>query len=273
MNKWRGLLVASVLLVMMACGDDPGGLSASRPSPTTSEAAITPAEKPADYKGLWRLIEGTGPEGDVPIVKGWEITGHINDKAIYGDTGCNYYASPVTIEGGHLSFTGGGYRNEMGCSGPAPEDSYLAALYASTAIGRNGDLLVLSGPESRLVFKRTSPPPIRAIIDRRWQLEKVVATHPQPHKLSLRGELSLHKGGTFEGFAGCKQFSGNWIVEGDRILNTQTSYRGRCSQRELKLVAAVIDALGDGFTAQVNADRLTIFAARSRDRLLYRAFL
>jgi heat shock protein HslJ len=109
------------------------------------------------------------------------------------------------------------------------------------------------------------------MVDRRWELEKVFATYPRKRVVTVSGELLLHSRGTFEGSAGCDRFRGKWIVDGDRIKFPESGSRGRCNQAELRLNGPVIGALDEGFTAEVHGNKLTIFAARSRDRLVYRS--
>lgn len=51
---------------------------------------------------------------------------------------------------------------------------------------------------------------------------------------------------------------------------TRMSAEGSCEARRRGQDSFVINALGDGFTADVRGEKLTIFGARSRDRLVYR---
>lgn len=270
-GMWAKVAVTiTALVVFGACANEAPNDAASKPDVTSDPKTST--DDTEDYDGPWKLVEGSGPEGEVPVVKGWDVTGHIDDVWMFGDTGCNYYSLRIKVVGTALSFGRGGYLDEMGCGTPAPENAYLAALYETTDIARDGDRLVLSGPEARLVFEAVAPPPLDSIVGRRWRLTKLISTHPRTRVIPTRGELVLHEDGTFEGSTICTPLRGKWIAEGDRIMFTEFNSPGRrCSGDEAEVSGSVVNALGDGFTAKVDGSKLTIFATRSRDRLVYRA--
>lgn len=267
------LLAAIAIFVLGACSED--GTDDIAGTPDVSPSARSDTEP---FEGLWKLVKGTGPEGDVPVVKGWDVTGHIDNDEILGDsktgifgfTGCNNYIVEIKVASSSLSFGKGGYLEQAGCSGPAPEDSYLSALYASTEIERNGDRLLLSGEDAHLVFEAVPPPPLDVLFDQRWKLRKYVSTFPRPQVHEIDGDLLIRGSGSFEGSTGCYRLRGKWRLTGDRIIFWKSGARGRCNAEERDLYGTATAVLGDGFTIDIRGDKLTVFAGRGRDRLVYR---
>ncbi|MDQ5815261.1 MAG: META domain-containing protein, partial [Actinomycetota bacterium] len=108
--------VVALCLVAIACGagGSTGGGSAS----------------PSPYTGAWRLTDGRGPDGEVPVIKGYRITLDISDQKAGGTAACNIYGGDLDINGDSFSLKGGLAMTEMACDPEAmdSEAAYLEAL-------------------------------------------------------------------------------------------------------------------------------------------------
>lgn len=110
--------------------------------------------------GSWRLVEGEGPDGAVPLVDDAPITLHVGDGEVDGTAACNTYGGSVELDGERLRFPEL-HHTEMACEGEgvmASEAAYLEALRAVDTHARQGDRLELTGEGTRLVFERREDP-------------------------------------------------------------------------------------------------------------------
>lgn len=93
----------------------------------------------ASYEGVWKLQSGSGPQGQVLLVEGWDISLEIADGRAEGRAACNSYYGRVSISGS--SFKARKFSlNQMGCL-PAVERSehaYMTALVGADTIAREG---------------------------------------------------------------------------------------------------------------------------------------
>ena len=269
-------VVLMLLIVFGACAADAPNEVTGKPD------AFQPASSnPENFEGAWRLVEGNGPKGPVRPTKGWDVSASITDGLIAGNSSCNNYYIGIEIDGSSLSFTGGGSIEEMGCGFPGDvQDEYIAALMVSTQIAREGDELIISGPDSRLVFKAVAPAPIDEMVDREWRLVSFIDGHRTravaPATLRFTKVEPNPKNavqGKYAGTTGCGRFSGTWTVQGERVVFLSGGSRGgRCSGDALQEQHDSVNmGISDWLTAEVAGDKLTIFGDRSRLRLVYRA--
>lgn len=271
MRRAIGVL-AIVALVCGACADDAPHNVAGRPDAPESASPQTDAE---DYEGLWKLVEGTGPEGDIPAEE-WDITAHIEGKRIFGTTGCNDFYGKIKVVGTTISqlLIGG---TEEGCGKPEAEPPYKAAMFAATDIAREGDRLILTGPDTRLVFESVPPPPIGKIAGRRWHLVKILdgRTSDRLRTLPPPGEASflIDTDGSWAAETGCQRLNGKWIVEGDRIRATESRARGsirRCDEHAVDQLGLISNTFSEGFASVLRGKKLTIASDWGQYRLVYR---
>lgn len=254
-----GVLV--LLGSLVACGEpsatDPGSPNAS-----------------ADYEGTWELVEGRGPDGKVPVIPGYRITLTLEGNEVSGTSACNHYGGAARIEDGSFDVPGVG-GTEMACRNDVmqAETSYVAALTAADTISRKNDSLILSGPGTELRFERQEPAPTSELVDTRWKLDgliygessdAVVASPTAPAYLTLKSN------GTATGSTGCRRLTGEWTENGDEIAMSTFGAKGACSERLREQDGQIVGVLGDGFTVEIDGDRLTI-SARGGAGLVYRA--
>jgi heat shock protein HslJ len=256
-----GLSVALITLVVIAaaCGQSgSGGASGAT----------------ASYAGTWILTEGRGPGGEVSLVEGYRITLDIQDNdLVSGTAACNTYDGEIGVNGDSFSFKGFSM-TDMDCDPPVmdSEATYIDALWAADAIAREEDRLVLKGPDTELRFELLPPAPTAELIDTVWRLESLIeGTGPAGLVSSARAaRLILRSDGTLSGSTGCRDMEGKWTERGDEILFTDLAAEGRCSAELRRQDGHVLNVLGDGFTAEIEGETLTVLS-KGGQGLQYRA--
>lgn len=256
-------MVVVALVGMGACG--------SEPQPSRREA---PTATSTNYESSWRLRSGQGPDGAVTLVEGADISLVIADGNASGRAACNSYAGSVEISGS--SFQAGGFgMTEMGCDPRVTrsQDAYMAALSAVDTIERAGDTLTLSGDGVELVFESVPSPPTRQLVGTSWHLESLLEGRGEEAVASSAApaDLRLSEDGTFNGSTGCRGLAGEWVEAGYEIHFTSMSASGECSKDLEDQDGLVVGVLGDGFTAEIDQDQLTVVSARGEGGLIYRA--
>ena len=122
------------------------------------EAAPVTGEPPEELDGDWRLVEGHGPDGQIPIVEGHDITLSIEDGDWGGTAACNSYSATVETDSGSLRVTEL-LQTEMACPGTGvmeSEQAYLAAFDRVSGFTVTEDELTLHGTDVGLGFQRRS---------------------------------------------------------------------------------------------------------------------
>jgi heat shock protein HslJ len=226
------------------------------------------------YEGAWVLVHGRSHGGEVPLVDGYRITLTLADDEVGGTAACNSYGGRVAIVGDSFSLKDGLSMTEMACAPHVmgSESAYIAALSAVDMITLDGNTLTLTGPDTELRFERLAPPPIRELTDTTWHLESMLeGTGPDGTASSAApAELLLTSDGKLSGSTGCREFEGEWIERGDEILFTRLSAEGLCSRDLQGQDDHVLGVLGDGFTARIEANTLTVYGSAELG-LLYSA--
>jgi len=128
-------------VLLGACGDDDG--------------EATGSSSGGDPTGSWVLAEGTGPSGPVPLVDGSPVTLEVDGTMAAGSAACNRYNATIeSIDDGEFS-VGPAASTMRLCVEPevmASEAAYLAAFEAVEEYRVDGDVLVLTGPDTELRF-------------------------------------------------------------------------------------------------------------------------
>lgn len=115
-------------------------------------AACSPDQVSID--GSWVLVDGTAAGETVPILEDHPITLDIDGDHISGTAACNTYGGDVTIDNGSFE-TGAVFQTEMACMPEEvmqSESIYLTALPLVDTAAVENDRLILSGPDTELVF-------------------------------------------------------------------------------------------------------------------------
>lgn len=242
-------------------------LARMRLAPTLAFAVILaacgsaePSAGEVDAEGNWRLIAAETAQGEVPIVDGHPITLTIDGSQFDGTAACNHYGGRLAARGGGVAFEDIAM-TAMGCEAPvaASEAAYMAALAAVTAIGREGDELVLGGPDTRLRFEPLPAPPTAELLDTTWVLETIVAGEVASSPVGEPATLELRSDGTLTGSTGCRGFDGAWAERRDEILaHTLGMTDNACPADVSQQDAHVVSVIGDGFAPTLEGDRLTL---------------
>lgn len=246
-GRRTGVRITILLLVLVigACGS-PG-------------ATPTPGAE-LDIEGSWQLTSGRTDAGAVPIIDDHPITLTITGTQISGTAACNGYGGRLTMLDGRLTIEDLSM-TLMGCEEPiaASEAAYTAALGAITAITRDGDELVLSGPTAELRFMRLPPPPTAELVDTTWVLETVFVGDVASAPMGEPATLELRSDGTFEGSTGCRTFDGAWIERGEQIFaHTMGMNEVECRAALGQQDSHVVSVIGDGFVPTIEGDLLTL---------------
>ncbi len=245
--------IALAVLLLAACAS-PG-------------ATPTPAAE-LDLEGSWELTAGT----DVPIVDDYPITLAFTGSEFSGVAACNQYGGRVSLAGGDFSMSEM-FKTDMGCEPDvlAAEEGYVAALRAVDRVAREGDELVLTGPDVELRFALLAEPPTAELVDQTWVLETLVVGDIASPALGERATLELSSDGEITGSTGCRSFSGQWLESGNQIDAPIMSMDGReCPADLQEQDSHVVSVIGDGFVPTIEGDLLTLTDPGSIG-LVYRA--
>lgn len=239
------LSLAMLAVVLAACGSQ-------SPSPTN--------DAPPDVDGSWVLTSGRGPAGVVPLVDAHQVTLTIEGTQVGGVAACNHYGARFTIRGGRLAVEELS-STAIGCDAPiaASEAAYLEALQVVSRAEREGETLILSGPDVELRFAALAEPPTADLVDTIWVLETVVVGNVAAAPLGDRATLELRADGTFSGSTGCRTFDGEWLEKGEQIVATSMSTTDlACPPELVDQDSHVVAVIGDGFVPTVEGTVLTL---------------
>ncbi len=244
------LLVAVIAIVATAC----------------ASAGATPSQPPVapvDANGDWRLTAGTVDGAAMPLDDRWPVTLTIDGSTVGGTAACNGYGGQIVVEGGEVRI-GMLSMTEKGCEPEvmATEAAYGAALGRIRQATMDGEALLLAGDGVSLRFEAIPPVPMADLLDTDWTLDTLIAGGVASSVAGEPGTLILHGDGRFEGSTGCRTFSGRYREFGGEIKATAMAMDDRaCPAALADQDGHVTGVLGDGFTAVVDGDRLTLTAA------------
>jgi heat shock protein HslJ len=229
--------------------------------------------------GAWTLTSGAGPDGEVPVDDGVEVTLSI-DLEEWSGTVCNTYGAEVDVtEEGGVSVRGDGIRRtEMACLEPQvmeAEVAYLDALPLVTAWRVEDGVLTLDGDDVTLVFDRVPATPDAELLGTVWTVETIVeGTGPDaPASAPLdEATLTLGEDGGFELQGVCNSGGGDHEVVDGRLEIAAETFVMTEIGCEAPLLAQDDDLariLNGSPTLEVAGDRLTI--ASDAGQLVLRA--
>lgn len=266
-------MVLTLLAVIGACGEEPRRPTSGDPQPQRPPA-VDPGGSSTDYEASWRLLSGHGPEGSIELIEGAEISFIIVGERASGRAACNDYDVSLQISGSRFRALGGGM-TEMGCAPDVTraQDSYMSALMAADRIERTGNSLSLTAEDVELIFERVPPPPTSKLVGTAWKLESLIeGSGDQGLSISAASaDLLLSSDGTFTGSTGCRDLSGKWREDGYEIHFFTMRADGNCAAELVAQDSHVVEVLGDGFTVEINGDRMIVTDERGAKGLDYRA--
>lgn len=213
-----------------------------------------------ELDGAWRLEAGSHGDRTVPIVEGSPITLTVAGKTIEGTAACNGYGGTIEQDGTSVRVVVASM-TEMACAEPvmASEAAYVDALADVTTAARDGGRLVLSGAGVELELTLLPPIPTAELVGTTWTLASLIEGETVSSVTGEPATLRLDDDGRITGSTGCRSFSGTYRVSGDEVQITALSTGPETCPDELAAQDThVLDVLGDGFTAQIDGNRLTV---------------
>jgi heat shock protein HslJ len=216
---------------------------------------------PSGLFGSWVLVQGSGPDGQVPIIDGARITLEIEGADAGGTSACNHYFARIAVAGSSMrvSDLGG---TEMACEPGvmASEAAYRSALGTVSRWARDDDRLVLSGPNAMLTYELLQPVPDAAMVDTVWLLDTLISGDAAS-SVHGRAILELDSDRTIAGSTGCRDFTGRYLISGDQVVVTDLAMEGECSAELASQDGHVVTVLEGEFTVRVDGNRLTLGAS------------
>lgn len=250
-------------LALISCGEP------STPSPGTPE----PTE-PASIDGGWRLVDGRGPGGEIPKGDDIQITLEVEGSHVGGRSACNQYFAEIAETDSSFSLSGIG-STEMGCEPKLMEAEklYHQALSQVDSRRMEGDVLVLSGGKSELLYRKIPPQPTADLTDTEWNLEGLIAGAGDEGTVSSvePATLVLHADGRLTGSTGCRELVGRWEERPSHIATPELGAEGRCPASLRDQDGHVVGVIGDGFVAEIDGRSLTLTDPDGAAGLLYRS--
>jgi heat shock protein HslJ len=206
---WRVVPGAALLAVALlaGCGGDVAGTDGVTDPPS----------------GDHRLLEGHGPDGEIPLVDDAPVTLSIDGDDWGGTAACNHYGGTVEVDGDRLEVREL-FQTEMGCLGDGVmevERRYLDAFARVAQYERDGARLVLRGPDTQLVFEQLAPEADAALVGTTWVLSSLVeGTGDDGAVSSVAGAPTLRftDDGDVAGDTGCNTFGATYTLDGATVV-------------------------------------------------------
>jgi heat shock protein HslJ len=242
----RTLAVGTLGLLLVACSLLPGALNAA-------------------LDGEWRLQAGTNQGAAIPIAVAHPITLKIDGTQAGGTAACNQYGGKLAISGTTIKISEL-FQTEMACLDGGDvmtsEAVYLAALPRVATAARDGDSLVLSGPQVELHFTLVPPVPNADLVGPLWTLDSLISGQVASSVIGAP-TLQLNANGTLAASTGCRDLTGHYAVSGNTVQVTLDPYDmiacadplGAQDTHALKVIGAA-----DGFTVVIQGESMTVTA-------------
>ena len=241
----RSLAVGALSLLLVGCSLIPGAVNAA-------------------LDGEWQLQAGTNQGAAIPIAAAHPITLTIDGADVGGTSACNHYGGKLEVSGTTLKFSDLG-GTEMACLDGdvmASEAAYLAALPRVATAARDGDSLVLSGPDVELRFTRLQPVPNADLVGPLWTLDSLISGQVASSVIGAP-TFQLKADGTLAASTGCRDLTGRYTVSGSKVQVTFDPYDLiACAEPMGSQDTHVMRVLGatDGFTVVVQGNAMTLTA-------------
>lgn len=245
-------LALALVVGLAACGDDG----------STSEPDDEPVEEPdapaADPTGDWVMVDGP-----IEPIDGWDVTVTVDGDQIGGRAACNSYGGTVSWTDDGAISVGQLAQTEMACEPAAVmelESGFLASLMDADRFTVDGDRMTLLAGDDTWVFDRLAPVPTADLVGTTWQLDGYVDGDAVSNEPGMdAATLVLHPDGTMTGTTNCRTLTGTWVEAGAQVLLTELAAGGECGDAAASdLDNRIVGVLGDGFTASVEGNRLTL---------------
>lgn len=216
----------------------------------------------ASLDGEWQLQAGTNQGQPIPIVAGSRLTLNIDGTQVGGSAACNTYGGTIQSNGDSIVISALSM-TEMACQENlmASEAAYLAALPRVTAAARDGNSLILSGPQVELRYARVAELANSELVGTTWTLESLISGESVSSTVGEQVTLMLSDDGTITASTGCREVSGRYTIAEGQVQVTLDPYDtiGCAAPFEVQ-DAHVLEVISDGFAVSIDGDRLTLNA-------------
>jgi heat shock protein HslJ len=225
-----------------------------------STAACLGSDFADSLEGSWQLSSGTVDGEPIPILDSHPISIVFDGEQVSGTASCNGYGGSYELSGSAISF-GNLAMTEMACDPPETmeaEGRYAQGLTAVTTVAIDGDL-ILTGPDVELIFTALEPVPDAELTNTVWALDGLIRNDAVSSVAGEPATLEFFTDGSVLGTTGCRSFAGQYVVAGAEVEVTDLA--GDASECDPTLTAQdehVLTALGDGFTVDVEGNRLVV---------------
>jgi heat shock protein HslJ len=229
------LLLIALFAALAACtptGGEP--IATDRPptdEPTTPAEPTTPTEPGQnvtleELEGTdWLLVSHGPADNPTAVLPNAPVTIGFDNLGEFGGQACNHYGGTLTLDGRTLEM-GQISQTLMACVDEGvmeQETAYTAALQSATSLYRDGDQLVITYDGGELRFM-PQPAPEPTILDGSlWRLASI--GQGETVQSALTGNLVLvsFSNGEILGYAGCNQFGGPFLTEGETITKVEAA--------------------------------------------------
>lgn len=219
------------------------------------------AVPPLGLVGEWELIGGESEGAPFPLVEGFRITVNFAADGTFGGTSaCNGYGGSYVADGEDLIIGRDVFATAMACDGPVmdSETAYLGILQEPLTYQRTGDRLTIRGLDAQLDFRTVDAIPAADLVDTTWNLTSWGVGDVVSNAVGDPATLLLGPDGQVNGSTGCRTLNGSYIIDADTVRLTSFSALGECSGEITAQDGHVVTVLGDGFTAMIDGDTLTV---------------
>lgn len=170
--------------------------------------------------GDWVLVSGADDAGEFDLTA-TSITLAISEGDSGGRTPCNSYGAIVSSRDGSVAIEVT-FQTEAACVDEylmQLESRYLQALGEVDRADLTNDTLLLTGESVKLQFELSEPSQITGIEGTTWELESLIVGAGGDGTASSIAEPAniTFSAGTVEGSAGCRPFSGDYVIDGDTL--------------------------------------------------------
>jgi len=284
------LSVGAVAATRMSCGDAADAFEASYLDGLQNATQWGTQDGQLFLFGTADLVFGGGSATDATLtgqawfltaIDGTPVDGSLGMGVTFGDDGsatgsggCNNFRGTYSVDGdtltvGPLAST----RMSCGSATDALESSYLSSLEAAFGFAISGqDLVISTAADQTLDFSTsagpvvpTETPAATAVpeataavgagdIVGSWKMTTYVNQSLPGNMLAI--DITFSDDGTFGGFGGCNDYSGQWSLAGTKLTVTdfEAASSGTCDQLTQGLETGYFSLLPFLDTAQIEAD-------------------
>lgn len=228
---------------------------------TLVAAACLGSDFADSIEGSWQMTSGTVDGVEIPVIESHPITITFEDDQVSGTASCNGYGGSYELSGSNISF-GNLAMTEMACF---PEETMEAEALFAEAITRvdtvslDGEL-TLSSDGVEVGFEALAPAPEAELTNTVWVLDGLISGEAVSSVSGERATLELFSDGSVLGGTGCRLLQGRYTISGAEVVFTELSAEGECDPSLAEQDSHVVTVLGDGFRAEVDGRRLTLWS-------------